>query len=270
MVPGNLDQSGIIRRITSNDPDEMMPPKGGRLNATEVGKLKAWVAAGAEFEQHWAYLPLSPGELPRVNDEQWVRNPIDRFILSRLEKEGIKPSPRAERHILIKRLSYDLTGLPPTPAEVDAFAKDDSPDAYAALLKRLLASKHFGERWGRHWLDNARFADSDGYEKDAPRPDAWHYRTWVLNAVNDDMPMDQFTIEQLAGDLLPGATPGQRLATAFHRQTLTNTEGGTDQEEFRNAAVFDRTETTGTIWLGLTMNCARCHTHKYDAIPQPR
>jgi hypothetical protein len=234
----------------------------------EIDSTKDWVTSGAEFEQHWAYLPLSPGKRPEVEDAQRVRNPIDRFVLARLAKEGIRPSPRAERHTLIKRLCYDLIGLPPTPAEVDAFVRDDSPGAYAALVKRLLASKHFGERWGRHWLDKARYADSDGYEKDNARPDAWYYRDWVLKAVNEDMPIDQFTIEQLAGDLIPDATPRQRLATAFHRQTLTNTEGGADQEEFRNAAVFDRTETIGTIWLGLTLNCARCHTHKYDAIPQ--
>ena len=220
-----------------------------------------------EAERHWAYLPLAPGMLPEVKDEQWVRNPIDRFVLARLEKEGIKPSPRADLHILIKRLYYDLIGLPPSPAEVDAFVSDESSDAYAALVKRLLASEHFGERWGRHWLDKGRYADSDGYEKDNPRPNAWYYRSWVLKAVNADMPMDQFAIEQIAGDLLPEATPRQRLATAFNRQTLTNTEGGADQEEFRNAALFDRTETIGTIWLGLTLSCARCHDHKYDAIP---
>ncbi|MED5199950.1 MAG: DUF1549 domain-containing protein, partial [Gemmatimonadota bacterium] len=245
-----------------------MPSKGDPLSADEIGKLKDWVASGAEFEQHWAYLPLAPGMLPEVKDAQWVRNPIDRFVLARLEKEGIKPSPRADLHILIKRLYYDLIGLPPSPAEVDAFVSDESSDAYAALVKRLLASEHFGERWGRHWLDKGRYADSDGYEKDNPRPNAWYYRSWVLKAVNADMPMDQFAIEQIAGDLLPEAAPRQRLATAFHRQTLTNTEGGADQEEFRNAALFDRTETIGTIWLGLTLSCARCHTHKYDAIPQ--
>ncbi len=268
VVPGDLDKSEIIRRITSEDPDEVMPPKGGALSADEIGKLKDWVASGAAFERHWAYLPLVGGTLPVVKDKQWGRNPIDRFVLARLEKEDIKPSPRAAPHILIKRLYYDLIGLPPSPAEVDAFVSDESSGAYAALVKRLLASEHFGERWGRHWLDKARYADSDGYEKDNPRPNAWHYRSWVLKAVNADMPMDQFAIEQIAGDLLPEASPRQRLATAFHRQTLTNTEGGADQEEFRNAALFDRTETIGTIWLGLTLSCARCHTHKYDAIPQ--
>ena len=268
VVPGHLDKSEIIRRITSDDPDEVMPSKGDPLSADEIGKLKDWVASGAEFERHWAYLPLATGMLPEVKDEQWVRNPIDRFVLARLEKEEIKPSPRADLHILIKRLYYDLIGLPPSPAEVDAFVNDESSDAYAALVKRLLASEHFGERWGRHWLDKGRYADSDGYEKDNPRPNAWYYRNWVLKAVNADMPMDQFAIEQIAGDLLPEAAPHQRLATAFHRQTLTNTEGGADQEEFRNAALFDRTETIGTIWLGLTLSCARCHTHKYDAIPQ--
>jgi hypothetical protein len=197
-----------------------------------------------------------------------VQNAIDAFILSRLEAQGIAPSPEADRPTLIKRVHYDLLGLPPTPTEVDAFLADSSADAYEKVIDRALASPHFGERWGRHWLDKARYADSDGYEKDTERPDAWRYRDWVIAAFNRDQPFDQFTIEQLAGDLLPNATPEQRLATAFHRQTLTNREGGVDQEQYRVEAVFDRTETTGSVWLGLTVGCARCHTHKYDQITQ--
>ena len=217
---------------------------------------------------HWAFQPIQNPPPPQVKNAAWVRNDLDRFVLARLEKAGIAPSPEADRYTLIKRLSYDLLGLPPTPEETDAFVADSSEDAYAKLVDRLLESPHFGERWGRHWLDKARYADSDGYEKDRPRPNAWRYRDWVIEAINADMPFDQFTREQLAGDLLKDATPMQQLATAFHRQTLTNTEGGTDQEEFRVEAVVDRTNTTGTVWLGLTVGCARCHSHKYDPLTQ--
>ena len=189
-------------------------------------------------------------------------------MLAKLEASKLQPSPQADRYILIKRLSYDLLGLPPSPKEVNAFVNDKSPDAYLKLVNRLLASPHFGERWGRHWLDKARYADSDGYEKDRPRPNAWRYRDWVINSINDDLPFDQFTIEQLAGDLLPESTDAQKLATAFSRQTLTNTEGGTDKEQWRVAAVMDRVETLGAVWLGLTVGCARCHTHKYDQFTQ--
>ena len=193
---------------------------------------------------------------------------MDAFVLARLEARGFMPSPEADRYTLIRRLYLDLLGLPPQPAEVDAFVQDTSPQAYDRLVSRLLQSPHFGERWGRHWLDMARYADSDGYEKDRARPNAWRWRDWVIDAINRDLPFDQFTVEQLAGDLLPEATADQKLATAFHRQTLTNTEGGTDQEQFRVEACFDRVETTGAVWLGLTVGCARCHTHKYDAITQ--
>ena len=265
---GELDGKELIHRITTDDTDDRMPPKGDALSASEVSALKSWIGAGAKFEQHWAYAPQSTDPPPAVNDKAWVRNPIDQYVLANLEERDIAPSPEADRYTLIKRLYYDLIGLPPTPEQVDAFVNDKAEDAYAKLVQQLLGSNHFGERWGRHWLDMARYADSDGYEKDRPRPNAWNYRDWVINAVNDDMPFDQFTVEQLAGDLLPEPTDMQRLATAFHRQTLTNTEGGTDQEQFRVEATFDRTETTGTIWLGLTVGCARCHSHKYDAITQ--
>ncbi len=268
IVPGDVKASEILRRIASDDPDQRMPPKGDPLSAAAIERIKQWIAAGADWTLHWSYRPITRPDLPGVANTAWPRNEIDRFVLARLETAGIAPSPEADRYTLIKRLYLDLIGLPPEPAEVDAFVNDRSPHAYEQLVDRLLASQHFGERWGRHWLDKARYADSDGYEKDRPRPNAWRYRDWVIDAINADMPFDQFTIEQLAGDLLPDATPMQRLATAFHRQTLTNTEGGTDQEQFRVEACFDRVETTGAVWLGLTVGCARCHSHKYDQISQ--
>ncbi len=217
---------------------------------------------------HWSFkTPLRPA-IPKVKNQKWVRNQIDAFVLARLEREKLKPSPEADRITLIRRLSFDLLGLPPTPEEVTAFVKDTRKNAYDQLVDHLLGSPHFGERWGRHWLDLARYADSDGYEKDSPRPFAWLYRDWVIDAVNRDLPFDRFTIEQLAGDLLPDATEEQKQATGFHRNTLTNKEGGVDQEEFRNKAVVDRVNTTGSTWLGLTVGCAECHSHKYDPISQ--
>ena len=269
VVPGDLKESELIARITTDDADERMPPKDKKpLKPAEIEALKEWVAKGAEWAIHWAYLPVQHPAPPAVQDGAWPRNEIDRFVLATLEAKKLKPAPEADRYTLIRRLSYDLLGLPPTPDEADTFAADAAPDAYERLADRLLASPHFGERWGRHWLDRARYADSDGYEKDNPRPDAWKYRDWVLEAVNRDLPFDQFTIEQLAGDLLPKATPEQKLATAFHRQTLTNTEGGADKEQFRVEATFDRTETTASVWLAHTYTCARCHTHKYDRLSQ--
>lgn len=267
VVPGNPDHSAVIARVTASDLDDRMPPKEKKpLKVHEIELLKAWIKDGAKFDLHWAYKPVVQPPVPKIGEASG--NPIDQFILARLAEKGIKPSPEADRFTLIKRVHYDLLGLPPTPEAVDAFVNDKSPQAYESMVDRALASEHYGERWGRHWLDAARYADSDGYEKDRPRPDAWRYRDWVIRAVNDDMPFDQFTIEQIAGDLLPDATPEQIVATAFHRQTLTNTEGGTDQEQFRIEAVMDRTETTGAVWLGLTVGCARCHTHKYDQISQ--
>jgi mono/diheme cytochrome c family protein len=263
VVPGDVAKSELIARILSKDPDEQMPPKKKKpLAAAEIEALKAWVAGGAEWKVHWAYAPVArPAVPPGVH-------PVDHFVHAKLAAKTIQPAPEADRYTLIRRVYYDLLGLPPSPEEVDTFVNDQSADAYERLVDRALASPHFGERWGRHWLDRARYADSDGYEKDRPRPDAWRYRDWVIDAVNRDLPFDQFTLEQLAGDLLPNATPEQKLATAFHRQTLTNTEGGVDQEQFRVEATFDRTETTGSVWLAHTVGCARCHTHKYDAITQ--
>lgn len=268
IVPGDADASELIRRITTNDEFERMPPEGDPLAKDQIAVLRKWINEGAQYQQHWAYEPVTEPPLPAVDNEAWVRSPIDRFVLVRLEQAKISPALEADRATLIKRLYYDLVGLPPSPDEVQSFVTDSSSDAYDALVDRLLASKHFGERWGRHWLDKARYADSDGYEKDRPRLNAWRYRDWVIEAINRDMPFDQFTIEQLAGDLLPEPSPAQKLATAFHRQTLTNTEGGVDQEEFRVEATFDRTETTAAVWMSLTMTCARCHSHKYDQIPQ--
>ncbi|MEX2114855.1 MAG: PSD1 and planctomycete cytochrome C domain-containing protein [Pirellulales bacterium] len=274
-VAGKSGESELIRRITVEG-DERMPPVGDNnkpLSAEQVATLKAWVDAGgawpaaaASGTSHWSFQPIARPEAPAVQNAAWPRSPLDRFVLARLEAQGIAPSPEADRYTLIKRLTYDLLGLPPEPRDVDAFVNDASPDAYERLVDRLLDSPHFGERWGRHWLDMARYADSDGYEKDNSRPDAWRYRDWVIEAVNNDLPLDRFTIEQLAGDLLPGANASNRLATAFHRQTLTNTEGGTDQEQWRVEAIFDRVATTGSVWLGLTVGCAQCHTHKYDPI----
>lgn len=268
LVVGKPDESEIIRRVTSHDEAVRMPPEGKPLAATDVAKLRRWIAAGAEYQTHWAYRPLKSPTAPSVKNDAWVRTPLDAFVLAKLEAKQIAPSPEAQRAVLIKRLYFDLLGLLPKPEEVDAFVADKSSGAYEALVDRLLASPHFGERWGRHWLDMARYADSDGYEKDRARPDAYVFRDWVIKALNDDMPFDKFTIEQLAGDLLPGSTAQQRIATAFNRQTLTNEEGGVDQEEFRINAVFDRTDTIGTVWLGLTLGCAKCHNHKYDEISQ--
>ncbi|MEM9366398.1 MAG: PSD1 and planctomycete cytochrome C domain-containing protein [Planctomycetota bacterium] len=268
ILPGDPVNSELLARITSHNPDLRMPPEGDSLSPKEVLLFRKWIEAGADWEVHWAYRPLETRPAPGVTNRAWVRNDIDAWVLAELEERNITPSSEADRPTLMKRLYYDLIGLPPKPSDVDAFVNDSSEHAYEDLVDRLLASQHFGERWGRHWLDKARYADSDGYEKDRHREDAWRYRDWVIDAINNDMPFDQFTIEQLAGDMLPDAQPNQRLATAFHRQTLTNTEGGTDQEQWRVAAVMDRTETLGTVWLGLSVGCARCHSHKYDQITQ--
>lgn len=268
IVPHRPEKGTLLDRITSKDESDRMPPEGERLSPGEIAKIKKWIESGAKFDQHWAYVPVKDPSLPQVRDTNWGHNKVDRFILARLESAGLKPSVMASRSTLIKRIYYDLIGLPPDPKTVDEFIASRDPNAFEKIVDQLLASRHFGERWGRHWLDKARYADSDGYEKDRPRPNAWRYRDWVIDAINNDQPFDQFTVEQLAGDLIPNATPLQKLATAFHRQTLTNTEGGTDREQFRIEATFDRTETVSAIWMGLTMSCARCHTHKYDQITQ--
>lgn len=272
-------ESLLVEYVAGLDPDKVMPPKGERLSAVEVGLIRAWIDQGAIWpdnapgniqkkSSHWSFQPIARPELPPVKNVGWTRNPIDAFILAKLEQEGIEPAPEADRPTLIRRLYLDLLGLIPSPAEIDEYLQDEQPLAYERLVERILTSPHFGERWGRHWLDLARYADSDGYEKDNPRPHAYRYRDWVIDAINRDLPFDQFTIEQLAGDLLPNATLEQRMATGFHRNTLTNTEGGADQEEFRVAATVDRVNTLGAVWLGMTVGCAQCHTHKYDPLTQ--
>ncbi len=267
IVPGHPEQSELIRRIFA-DEDEVMPPPNTKNPLGEEDKqiLKRWIADGADYGQHWAFVPPRQRSLPKVKQTNWPRNPIDRFILARLEAKGLKPSPQADRYTLARRLYLDLIGLPPTPEEAEAFVKDESADAYEKLVDRLLASPHYGERWARRWLDLARYADTNGYEKDRPRS-IWPYRDWVINALNADMPFDRFTIEQLAGDMLPDATLAQKIATGFHRNTMLNEEGGIDPLEYRFYAVVDRVATTGTTWLGLTVRCAQCHTHKFDPIP---
>jgi hypothetical protein len=268
IVPGKPDESELLHRIVSPDVDEVMPPPKAKkplLKPAEVAVLRRWIAQGAAYEGHWAFQPLVATPVPAVSDAKWVRNPIDAFILARLESEGVAPSPEAERSILLRRVSLDLTGLPPSVEEQEAFLRDTAPGAYERVVERLLASPHYGERWGRHWLDQARYADSNGYSIDNARV-MWPYRDWVIAALNADEPFDQFTIDQLAGDLLPKATKAQRVASAFHRNTLINEEGGVDKEQMRVEAVMDRTATTGTVWLGLTVGCAQCHTHKFDPI----
>ena len=273
---GKGEQSLLVRRLRGHGGEDRMPLKKEPLSDQQIAKVVAWIDQGGhwpaaegdervEVKKHWAFVkPVRPAE-PAVANEAWVRNPIDRFILARLEREGIKPSPEAPRETLLRRVHLDLTGLPPTPAEGDAFLLDNRPDAYERVVDRLLASKHYGERWGRHWLDGARYADSNGYSIDAPRS-IWPYRDWVIGALNDDMPFDRFALEQLAGDLLPDATTAQRVATGFHRNTQINEEGGIDPEQFRVESVVDRVGTTGTVFLGLTVACAQCHNHKFDPI----
>ncbi|MBL7649570.1 MAG: PSD1 domain-containing protein [Candidatus Hydrogenedentes bacterium] len=267
LVPGNPDGSTLLQRVASTDANDRMPPEGEGLDASEVETLRTWIAQGAPFEPHWAYIaPVKP-EAPAVKDVAWPKNDIDRFVLARMEAAGLTPAPPANRHTLIRRLSFDLTGLPPTVAEADAFAADTRPDALEWVLDRLFANPHYGEHRARFWLDLARFSDSAGYHVDAPRV-MWPYREWVIRAFNQNMPFDQFTIEQIAGDLLPEATFAQKVATGFHRNTMFNEEGGIDQEEFRTKAVVDRVNTTMTTWMGTTMGCAECHDHKYDPFTQ--
>jgi hypothetical protein len=270
LAPGKPADSELLARVFAADEQVMPPPATKRkLTAAQKQTLKAWIAAGAKYDEHWAFVRPTRPPVPPLSREAKPsappRNPIDHFIRARLERAGLKPSPEADRYTLIRRVSLDLIGLPPTPAEVDAFVSDKSPDAYEKLVDRLLASPHYGERWARRWLDLARYADTNGYEKDRPRS-VWPYRDWVIQALNADMPFDQFTIEQLAGDLLPNATAEQKVATGFHRNTMLNEEGGIDPLEFRFHAMTDRVKTTGTVWLGLTIGCAQCHTHKFDPI----
>jgi hypothetical protein len=264
LVPGKAEESELFKRITHSEVDLRMPPaeSGKQLTAAQIELLRRWIAEGAEYEAHWAFFPP---QRPRVPDP--LSNPIDGFVLTRLMREGLSPSPSTDKTTLLRRVSLDLTGLPPTPDEVDAFLADDSPDAYEKAVDRLLMSPHYGERMAIPWLDFARYADSNGYQTDGSRFQ-WPWRDWVIEAFNANLPFDRFTLEQLAGDLLPGATPSQIVATGFNRNHRLNGEGGIIAEEWRIETVIDRVETTWQTWLGLTVGCCRCHDHKFDPITQ--
>ncbi len=246
----------------------MPPPKAhARLSSDQVERIRQWIEQGAKWQPHWAFVAPKRPAVPQVNDSAWVRNPIDAFILERLGQEGLTPSPEADRETIIRRVTLDLTGLPPTPEEIDAFLADAAPDSYERLVDRLLAAPRYGERMATPWLNAARYADTYGYQSDGD-VSMWRWRDWVIEAFNANMPFDQFTIEQLAGDLLPNPSLEQRLATGFNRNHRANSEGGAIPEEFRTEYVVDRVDTTATVWLGLTVICARCHDHKYDPISQ--
>ncbi len=269
VVPGKRNESELYARLLVADKDEIMPPpdSGHELTSEEIELIGKWIDDGVAYDRHWAFVPPVRPKIPDVSDQDWVKNAIDYFILSKLEATGHHPNKLADRYTIIRRLFLDLNGLPPSPAEVERFLNDKRSNAYESLVDDLLSRPAFGERWARVWLDLARFADSAGYGSDPLRV-IWKYRDWVINAFNQNMPYDQFTVNQLAGDLLVKPSRDQLLATAFHRNTKTNTEGGTDDEEFRTEAVRDRVDTTMQVWMGLTMGCAKCHTHKYDPITQ--
>ncbi len=268
-VPGKPEESELVARLFSHEPDELMPPAKSNRKLTEEQKalLKQWIAEGANYEKHWTFTAPVKAPLPEVKQTGWVRNEIDRFVLAKLEAKNLQPSPEADKATLIRRLSLDLVGLPPSPADVDAFVADTAPDAYDKLVERLLKSEHYGERMALPWLDAARYADSNGFQQDGDTFQ-WVWRDWVVKALNADMPYSQFSIEQLAGDLLPNASQEQMIATAFNRNHLLNGEGGAIPEEQRFNILFDRVDTTSTTWLGLTMACAQCHDHKYDPMTQ--
>ena len=265
IVPGDPAASEIIQRIITTDPDDLMPPQDSGLALTpqQIDTLKRWVSEGAAYEDHWAYLPPQEAPVPAVNDPAWVRNPIDAFVLSTIEKEGLRPAPEADKATLIRRLSLDLAGLPPDTAEIDAFLADNSPDAYERLVERLLASPHFGERMAVEWLDVVRYADTNGYHSDENRS-AYPYRDYVIESFNKNKPYDQFTIEQLAGDLLPNATREQRVGAAYNRMNQITAEGGAQAKEYIEKYAADRVRTASTVWMGSTFGCAQCHDHKYD------
>ena len=287
ITPGKSHESLLIRRVLGLDGDDRMPRDGDPLPEATIARLRAWIDQGAPVsgeplmtgtpasgasapapvDEHWSYVRPTRPELPPVTKAGWVRNPIDRFVLARLEGEKLSPAPEAGRATLLRRVTLDLTGLPPTPDELDAFMADTSSDAYERVVDRLLASPHYGERWARPWLDLARYADTNGHEKDNRRA-IWKYRDWVIDALNRDMSFDTFTIEQIAGDMLPNATVEQKIASGFHRNAMTNEEGGVDPEESRYEVLVDRVNTTATVWLGTTLACAQCHNHKYDPFTQ--
>ncbi len=283
ILPGDSAGSLLIHMVAGYRVKFVMPPGGPALEPAEIGLLRAWIDQGAPWPEapaqtaataepkapaHWSWSPLTNPDPPSISAKSGVRNPIDRFVLAKLEEKGLQPSAPADRATLLRRLSLDLTGLPPTPRELDRFLADTSPNAVERTIDRLLRSPAHGEKWAMHWLDQVRYADSDGYEKDDPRPHAWRYRHWVIEALNADKPYDEFSIEQIAGDLLPHPTEDQLVATGFHRNTLKNREGGVNKEEFRFEETVDRASTIGTVWLGLTVGCAQCHDHKYDPISQ--
>ncbi len=269
LVPGDLTKSVLWARVSAGPDEKPMPPAdfGKPLSAKEIETLKRWIADGAQWEDHWAYVAPKRPALPEVKNKSWPRNDMDYFILSRLEKEGLQPSLEADKAALLRRVSFDLTGLPPTPAEIDAFLADFSTDAYEKVVDRLLASPAYGERMAVQWLDLARYADTNGYHIDNAR-EMWLWREWVINAFNKDMPFDQFTVEQLAGDLLPNATLDQKIASGFNRNQMVNFEGGADPNEYLSKYVEDRVVTTATVWLGTTIACTECHDHKYDPFTQ--
>jgi hypothetical protein len=265
IIPGNASKSELYQRLIHHDEELRMPYEAPSLTETEINLVKKWIDQGAKWEKHWAYIPPKQA-IPSIHPE-WGKNGIDHFVFKKLAANNLHPEAEADRATLYRRASLDLTGLPPSPAAVKAFEQDKSEQAYEKIIDDLLASPHFGERWAAWWLDLARYADSRGYEKDAHR-NIWRYRDWVIQAFNQDMPFDQFTTKQLAGDLLPNPTKNQLIATAFHRNTMTNDEGGTDDEEFRIASLIDRVNTTFEIWQGTTMSCVQCHGHPYDPIEQ--
>jgi hypothetical protein len=269
VTPGDPAKSRLFVRISAANRATRMPPAatGKTLSEAQVATIKKWIEQGAKWQRHWSFLAPQRSVLPAVKDAKWVRNPIDRFVLARLEREGMRPSPEADRATLLRRLSFDLTGLPPTTAEIDAFLGDKSPDAYEKRVDLLLARPQYGERMAMQWLDLARYADTHGYHIDSHR-DMWKWRDWVIDAFNRNMPFDRFGVEQLAGDLLPNATVQQRLATGFNRNHMVNYEGGAIPEEYQTEYVADRVDTTANVFMGLTMGCARCHDHKYDPISQ--
>ena len=282
--PGDSARSRLIQLVAGVIPDQVMPPGGTRLTPVEVGVLRAWIDQGARWPEveaaagaspesrvessHWSFRPLVRPVPPPLENASWVRNPVDRFVLAKLQSEGVEPSPEADKATLLRRLSLDLIGLPPRLDEVTEFMADRSDGAYEDAVDHLLESPHFGEKWARHWLDLARYSDSDGYRQDDFRPHAWRYRHWVIQALNQDLPFDRFTLEQIAGDLLPGGGIEARVATGFHRNTPSNREGGTNMVQFRFEQVVNRINTVGTVWLGLTVGCAQCHDHKYDPVSQ--
>ena len=269
IVPGDSEASSLIERINSDDPDFIMPPPDAnrQLSPEQKKRLRQWIDEGGKYEKHWAFSAPQRPTPPSTKLNDWAKNPIDQFVLSKLESHGLHPSPQADRSTLIKRLSIDLLGLPPTIEEVDAFVSDPDPAAYEKLVDRMLANPHYGERLALPWLDAARYSDSNGFQQDG---DTWQWiwRDWVVRAINDDLPFDQFTIWQVAGDLLPDATPDQKIASGFNRNHMLNGEGGAIAEEQRFVNLFDRVDTTSTTWLGLTMACAQCHDHKYDPVTQ--